>query len=106
MNELPYAWTMVRWHIASLPNLARPNEQEVFEIYHGHYRVEEEPHEVRNSCVRDAIAGPWAVMIHLRDASFADLAMMRTWWFDGVAFAAVPCPFFPVRLVILCLLVS
>lgn len=101
MNELPHTRTVVRWHVSSIPYLGRSDEQEVFEVDHRGHSVEEKAHKVRDRGMRDAIAGPWTVMIHLGDASFADLAVMGTRRFDCIALATVASSSLLFRLVML-----
>jgi len=42
--------------------------KEVLQIRHGGYRVKDEADKVRKCPVRDAVGGPWTMMIHFRDA--------------------------------------
>ena len=44
---------------------------------------------MRDREVRNTIARPRAMMIHLRDASFAHFAVMSAGWLDSIAFSAI-----------------
>ena len=57
------------WKVAILPNYSCSYVEKVFKLDHRDDRVEYETKEVRKSTMRHAIGGPWAMVIHLWDAS-------------------------------------
>jgi hypothetical protein len=70
-----------------LPDHHSTKVQKILEINDGNICIAHKAQEMRISDMRDAIDGPGAVVIHLDDASIADLAVMCPRRLEGLAFA-------------------
>lgn len=78
----------VRREVPRGPERGEPLPHEVAEGPERRVRVREEPQEVRERLQRDAVARPRTVVVHLRHAAAAALAVVRARRLRGRAFAA------------------
>lgn len=77
MSRVHGILTLVRtytWKVSVIPQGGYSNVEKVFEIANRDNSVKKKTHEVWKRKVRNAIGGPWTVMIHLGNTSDAELA--------------------------------